>query len=67
VILKGCLCCRALRLGHNWKFSNWENAQMEICHLGKYLWEAAAWEKGFGKITNMYTLQVQSFFKKRNF
>jgi len=39
---------RALRLGQTWEVVVWEIAQLENCHLGKYLWKVAAREKDFG-------------------
>ena len=39
---------RALRLGKTWELSH-----LRSCHLGKYPWEVAAWEKFFGKEPNV--------------
>ena len=42
--------CRALRLGQTGEVAAWEITVLESCHLGKYAWEVATWEKSFGKV-----------------
>ena len=36
-----------------WEVVAWEIAHLGSCHLGKYPWEVAAWEKAFGKVPNI--------------
>ena len=53
---------RALRLGRMGQGQTWEVAALEIaqlgsCHLGKYPWEVADWEKAFGKVPNIETYE----------
>jgi len=33
----------------NWKVATWEIAQLGSCHLIKYPWKVAAWERAFEK------------------
>ena len=47
---------RALRLGQTWEVAAWEIAHLGSCHLGKYRWEVATWEKSFGKLPNIELL-----------
>ena len=44
---------RALWLVLTWIVAAWEIAHLGNCHLGKYPWKVAAWEKAFGKIPNL--------------
>ena len=37
-----------------WAVVAWEIAHLGSCHLGKYPWEVAAWEKDFGKVPDIY-------------
>ena len=40
---------QALRLRHTWDVAACEIAHLGSCHLGKYPWEVATWEKSFEK------------------
>ena len=53
---------RELRLGKTWEVAAWEITHLASCHLGKYPWEIATWEKSFGKVPNIdrYTLVFNS-------
>ena len=35
-----------------WEVAAWEIAHLGNCHLGKYPWEVATWEKSFEKVPN---------------
>ena len=43
---------QALPLGQTSKVAAWEIAQLGSCHLRKFSWEVAAWEKSVGKEPN---------------
>jgi len=43
------LASRALRLGQTFEIVALKIAQLESCHLGKYLWEVASREISAGK------------------
>jgi len=43
----------ARRLGQTLEFAALEIGYLGSCHLGKYPWEAAAWEKFFGKVPSI--------------
>ena len=36
-----------------WEVAAWEIAQMGSCHLRKFPWEVATWEKAFVKVPNI--------------
>mgnify|MGYP000929313377 CR=1 FL=1 len=65
------VCCnkgRPLRLGQTWEVAAWEIAHLGSCHLGKYPWEVATWEKSFGKLPiinrNIKNGIDQGFYRK---
>ena len=53
------------QLEQTWEVVSWVNAQLGCCHLGKYPWEVAVWEKAFGKVTKTYVLDSHFLLLKQ--
>ena len=56
---------RALLLGHSWEVAAWVIAHLGSCHMGKYPWEVATWEKKMPLakyLTSFFTTKAKNCF-----
>ena len=69
----GCNGGRSLRLGQTWEVAVWEIPHLGSCHLGKYPWQVAIWDKIIWESTQHHIFIlflapfIFSFFFHQNF